>query len=34
MSLVEVAKRLGSEKEIMDSYWAYHEKEQNLVFFA
>jgi hypothetical protein len=30
--LVEAAKRLGSYKEIMDSYWAYHEKEQNWFF--
>lgn len=30
--LVEAAKRLGSDNEIMDSYWAYHEKEQNWFF--
>jgi len=30
--LVEAAKRLGSDKEIMDSYWAYHEREQNWFF--
>ncbi|WBX77256.1 hypothetical protein PG911_03060 [Tenacibaculum ovolyticum] len=30
--LVEAAKRLGADKEIMDSYWAYHEREQNWFF--
>jgi len=30
--LVETAKQLGSDKEIMDSYWAYHEREQNWFF--
>ncbi|OEK08996.1 hypothetical protein A8C32_13955 [Flavivirga aquatica] len=30
--LVEAAKKLGTDKEIMDSYWAYHEREQNWFF--
>lgn len=30
--LVAAAKKLGSDKEIMDSYWAYHEREQNWFF--
>lgn len=30
--LVEAAKKLGSDKEIMDSYWRYHEGEQNWFF--
>ncbi len=30
--LVAAAKRLGSDKEIMDSYWKYHEREQNWFF--
>lgn len=29
---VEAAKRLSSDKEIMDSYWSYHEREQNWFF--
>ena len=30
--LVKAAERLGDDKEIMDSYWAYHEREQNWFF--
>ena len=30
--LVEAAKKLGADKEIMDSYWTYHEREQNWFF--
>jgi hypothetical protein len=30
--LVAAAKQLGSDKEIMDSYWKYHEREQNWFF--
>lgn len=30
--LVQAAKKLGSDIEIMDSYWAYHEREQNWFF--
>ncbi len=29
---VEIAKKLGSDKEIMDSYWEYHERNQNWFF--
>ena len=30
--LAKAAKRLGSDKDIMDSYWAYHERDQNWFF--
>ena len=30
--LAEAAKRLGSDTVIMDSYWKYHEREQNWFF--
>ena len=29
---IEAAKRLGADTEIMNSYWAYHEREQNWFF--
>ena len=29
---IEVAERLGDDKEIMDSYWEYHERNQNWFF--
>ncbi|MCV6630623.1 MAG: hypothetical protein OIF50_12295 [Flavobacteriaceae bacterium] len=32
LDFVEAAKRLGSDKEIMDSYWEYHERNQNWFF--
>ncbi len=30
--LAEAAKKLGSDKKIMDSYWEYHERNQNWFF--
>ncbi len=30
--LVKAAKQLGSDKEMMDAYWAYHKREQNGFF--
>src|SRR4028119_1714292 len=30
--LAEAAKRLGSDTVIMDSYWKYHERQQNWFF--
>jgi len=32
MGLAETAKQLGANKEIMDSYWEYHEGKQNWFF--
>ncbi|WP_281980665.1 hypothetical protein [Tenacibaculum mesophilum] len=32
MRLAEIAKQLGTNKEIMDSYWEYHERKQNWFF--
>ncbi|ENA1795619.1 hypothetical protein ABF176_002466 [Flavobacterium psychrophilum] len=32
LSLVRAAKQLGNDIEIMDSYWKYHEREQNWFF--
>ncbi|ELY2016606.1 hypothetical protein SL053_000479 [Flavobacterium psychrophilum] len=32
LSLVRAAKQLGNDIDIMDSYWKYHEREQNWFF--
>lgn len=32
MGLAQTAKQLGMNKEIMDSYWEYHERKQNWFF--
>ncbi|GFD75426.1 hypothetical protein KUL113_48460 [Tenacibaculum sp. KUL113] len=32
MQLAEIAKQLATNKEIMDSYWKYHERKQNCFF--
>jgi hypothetical protein len=32
LRLVAAAKQLGSDKGVMDSYWKYHEREQDWFF--